>query len=176
MRHTTLISLLKMVYLTTHQGVNCQPLPKRYSSLLQSMSISYRHNLELCKYSIPYKTYNLFICSFSLSFLFSWMGYNPLLSLLYLLGLSSPFSEHWSWHEEFQIHLVLSLSQPWNQPFLHGAPVSLRTALHKQTIPLNTDTLTFQASHPSTGHTGHPALCQESSPRQAGMPCLLGVT
>lgn len=56
-----------------HQGVNCQPWPKRYSSLLQSMSISYRHNLELSKYSIPYKTYNLFICLFRLGFLFSWM-------------------------------------------------------------------------------------------------------
>ena len=39
--------------------------------------------------------------------------------------------------------------------------------------PLNTHTLTSQASHLSTGHTGHPALCQDSSPHQAGMPRLL---
>ena len=36
------------------------------------MSISYRHNSELCKYSIPYKTYNLLICSFVYSLLVSY--------------------------------------------------------------------------------------------------------
>ena len=140
MWHTTLTSLLKMVYLTTSSRCKLPTLTKkilsrRYSST-QSMSISYRHNLELSKYSIPYKTYNYSFVHLLIPSRFPIFlnGYNPLLSLFYLLGLSSPFSEYWSWHEVFQIHLILSLPQPWNQPFLQGAPVSLRTALPKQTI------------------------------------------
>lgn len=102
-------------------------------------------------------------------FLFSTMSYNPLLSLLCLLGTSPPFFEQLADIRSYRFTLFFpcpshSSKEPW---FL------LELSLLGRHPPYHTHTLTSQASHPTAGYTGTcPVPGWLPLPGTEALPCL----
>lgn len=51
-----------------------------------------------------------------------------------LLSTRPPFYFFTFWNKTFRVYLILSLSQPWNQPFLKGALIQFRGGYLEQKI------------------------------------------